>query len=251
MVAHSSVMQQRLASLLDPPAAFAHRGARAHASENTLAAFELALKLGANGLESDVWLTRDGVAVLDHDGIVKAGLRKRAIREFRRDELPPHIPTLAELVAHCGSDYHLSLDVKDEAAGPVVISTVQAHAPELLPRLWLCQTTWQALVPLRGLSSEVKLVESTRLQRIKEPPERRAATLSEQRIDAINMHHTDWNGGLVALFHRFGLFTLSWDLQFDRNIRDHLRMGHDGIFSDWVDRMMQVYGEEIGRARPF
>ena len=153
-------MQQRLASLLDPPAAFAHRGARAHAPENTLAAFELALKLGANGLESDVWLTRDGIAVLDHDGIVKVGLRKRPIREFRRDELPPHIPTLTELFAHCGSDYHLSLDVKDEAAGPVVVADVQAHAPDLLPRLWLCQTTWQSLVPLRGLSSEVKLVES-------------------------------------------------------------------------------------------
>ncbi|MQA17795.1 MAG: hypothetical protein GEV09_28165, partial [Pseudonocardiaceae bacterium] len=47
-----------------PPIAFAHRGARAHAPENTLEAFALALRLGATGLESDVWLTADGEAVL-------------------------------------------------------------------------------------------------------------------------------------------------------------------------------------------
>ena len=92
-------MQQRLPSLLDPPITFAHRGARAHAPENTLEAFELALRLGASGLESDVWLTADGVAVLDHDGVVKKGLRKRPISEFERAELPEHIPTLRRAAA--------------------------------------------------------------------------------------------------------------------------------------------------------
>ncbi|MDQ3575194.1 MAG: glycerophosphodiester phosphodiesterase, partial [Actinomycetota bacterium] len=43
-------------SLIRPPIAFAHRGARAHAPENTLQAFRLALELGSTGLESDVWL---------------------------------------------------------------------------------------------------------------------------------------------------------------------------------------------------
>src|SRR5262249_9005601 len=43
-------VQQRLPSLLDPPIAFAHRGARAHAPENTIEAFRLALRLGATGL---------------------------------------------------------------------------------------------------------------------------------------------------------------------------------------------------------
>ena len=92
-------MQQRLTALRDPPIAFAHRGARAHARENTLAAFQLALRLGATGLESDVWLTADGVPVLDHDGVVRAGLRTRPIGTLARAELPPHIPSLAELYA--------------------------------------------------------------------------------------------------------------------------------------------------------
>src|SRR5690349_14886276 len=90
-------MVTRTPSLRRPPIGFAHRGARAHAPENTLEGFELAVRLGATGLESDVWRTSDGEAVLDHDGVVRRGLRKVPIGELRRDELPAHIPTLAEL----------------------------------------------------------------------------------------------------------------------------------------------------------
>ena len=86
-------------SLQRPPIAFAHRGARAHAPENTLDAFKLARKLGATGLESDVWVTADGEVVLDHDGVVRGRARRRSIRDTNRSSLPSHIPTLAELYA--------------------------------------------------------------------------------------------------------------------------------------------------------
>ena len=53
---------------------------------------------GATGLESDVWLTRDGEAVLDHDGVVRNGLRRRPIASCDRHDLPDHIPTLERAV---------------------------------------------------------------------------------------------------------------------------------------------------------
>ena len=84
-------MQQRLPSKFALPIAFAHRGARAHAQENTLEAFGLALRLGATGLESDAWCTSDGEVVLDHDGIFKFGLRKRPIAEMTRSQLPSSV----------------------------------------------------------------------------------------------------------------------------------------------------------------
>ena len=45
----------------------AHRGASGYAPENTLAAFDLGHRMGANGIETDVQLSRDGVMVLIHD----------------------------------------------------------------------------------------------------------------------------------------------------------------------------------------
>ena len=78
-------MQQRLPSQLAAPIAFAHRGARAYAQENTIEAFTMGLQMGATGLESDVWMTADGVPVLDHDGLVKRTLGKgnRGVRSAR------------------------------------------------------------------------------------------------------------------------------------------------------------------------
>ncbi len=244
-------MQQRLPSLLDPPISFAHRGARAHAPENTIEAFQLALKLGASGLESDVWLTSDGVAVLDHDGVVKRGLRKRPIGEFRRDELPPHIPTLTELLEELGTDYSLSLDLKDPESAGTIVDAVSAIDRSMLDRVWLCEPSLNRVLELRERFDEggripVRLLQTTRLDRIKGTPERRAEYLSRHGVDGINLHRTDWNGGLVALFHRFGLVAFSWDLQYEHDLRPALRMGVDAVYSDHVDVMIDAVNAEIG-----
>ena len=55
---------------LSQPVIFAHRGASAHAPENTLAAFELALAQNADAIELDVKLSADGHAVVIHDPTV-------------------------------------------------------------------------------------------------------------------------------------------------------------------------------------
>jgi glycerophosphoryl diester phosphodiesterase len=102
------------------------------------------------------------------------------------------------------------------------------------------------LVPLRSLDDDVKLVDSTRLQRIGEGPERRAAILAEHGIDGVNLHHSDWNGGLVTLFHRFGRTAFGWDMQHEHILRPALRMGLDGVFSDHVDVMVDAYRAELG-----
>ncbi len=91
-----------------------------------------------------------------------------------------------------------------------------------------------------------ELLQTTRFDRIKEPLERRAEQLSRHGIDGINLHRTDWNGGLIALFHRFGLFTFGWDLQHEHELRPALRMGLDAVYSDHVDVMVDAFAAEIG-----
>jgi glycerophosphoryl diester phosphodiesterase len=233
-----SAVSPRLPSLRERPIGFAHRGAKAHAPENTLEAFQLALRLGGTGLESDVWLTDDGQAVLDHDGVVGGRLRRKSIRDVERRDLPPHIPTLRELYEACGTDFELSLDVKDERAVGEVIAVARDVGEEAEARLWLCHPDWETVASWRELSPLVRLVDSTHLRSMKDGPERRAAQLAAAGIDAVNLHHTEWNGGHVALFHRFEIFTLAWDCQFDRVLDEMLDAGMDGVYSDHVDRMM-------------
>jgi glycerophosphoryl diester phosphodiesterase len=231
-------------SLLRPPVAFAHRGARAHAGENTLDAFRLALKLGATGLETDVWLTADGVPVLHHDATVRPGWRRRPIGDIPRSRLPAHVPTLEELYDACGTDFELSVDVKDSGAAGAVVALAERLGAA--GRLWLCHPDWRQLAAWRALSDDVRLVESTRLRRMHEGPERRAATLADAGVDAVNLHHTDWTGGLTTLFHRFGRYGLAWDCQHERVLSQALAMGVDAVYSDHVDRMVEAL-ERFGR----
>ena len=160
-------------------------------------------------------------------------------------QLPQHIPSLAELIERCGTDYHLSLDLKDAAAGQAVIDVATRVRPDDAgAAVAVLRPSWESLLPLRGHGA--KLVDSTGCRCIKEGPERRAATLRAEGIDAVNLHHTDWNGGMVALFHRFDRVAFGWDMQEPHILQAALRMGLDGVFSDWVDRMIEVYIAEIG-----
>jgi len=52
---------------MSSPLVVGHRGAPAHLPENTLASFRLALRLGADALEADLVMSRDGVLVVSHD----------------------------------------------------------------------------------------------------------------------------------------------------------------------------------------
>jgi glycerophosphoryl diester phosphodiesterase len=234
------VTSPRIPSLRQPPIGFAHRGARAHAPENTLEAFSLARRLGANGLESDVWLTADGIAVLDHDGIVRVRRRKRRIAEVDRAELPAHIPSLADLYAACGKDFELSLDVKDAAAAGPTVAVARAAAEGAPSRLWLCHHDWRQVAAWRDVFPDVKLVDSTRLRWMKDGPERRAAELERAGIDAVNLHHTDWTGGLTTLFHRFGILAFGWDAQHARVLDELLDIGIDAVYSDHSDVMTEA-----------
>jgi glycerophosphoryl diester phosphodiesterase len=223
-----------------PPIGFAHRGARAHARENTLEAFTLAQRLGATGLETDIWLTVDGEAVLDHDGELRMGLRRRPIRELTRSALPSYIPTLGELYDRCGTALPLSIDIKDSAAAPVVVALAREAGGDAEANLYLCSGSWEKLAGWRSLSDGAHLVDSTRRKRIKEGPERRAAALVNAGIDVVNLRLEDWSGGLTTLFHRFGLRCFGWDAQHRRQLDALITAGVDGLYSDHVERMVDA-----------
>jgi glycerophosphoryl diester phosphodiesterase len=218
--------------LLDIPLGFAHRGGCADAPENTIEAFKNALDEGVNGLESDVWLTADGVAVLHHDPKVRIGWRRRPIWATNRSDLPTAIPSLADLFGSCGSSYQLSLDLKDTNVVDSVVETAAAFDPSGLSRLWLCHPATTVLAAWRELHPEVRLVNSTGLQRMPDGPHHHAVLLAESGIDAVNLRSNEWTGDLVEAFHRAGRLTFAWDAQTPRAIESLLRMGLDGIYSD-------------------
>ena len=143
---------------------------------------------------------------------------------------------------------NLSIDVKDPAAAAPIVESCDA-AGLSRRRLWLCHPEIDTVVSWRRFDG-VRLVDSTRAQKITEGVERRCARLAEAGIDALNMPQQDWTGGMTTLAHRFGVLALAWDAQQDHRIEALLRMGIDGLFGDHVDRLVEAYRRHTGDVPP-
>jgi glycerophosphoryl diester phosphodiesterase len=210
-------------------------------------AFRHALEHGARGLETDAWLSSDGQVVLVHDpwvwgrrfGVIPWRLR---IEQTSAARLARHdIPRLADLYGELGASYELSIDLKSPDVGPAIIDLARAHGDPA--RLWLCSPSTRRLRRLREDAADVRLVHSQFRSRLPEPLERHAANLAEAQIDVMNMHHSEWTAGLVALFHRFSVLTFAWDVQEVRHLRNMIRLGIDAVYCDHVERMVATVAE--------
>ena len=92
----------------------AHRGASRLARENTIEAFELAVGVGADGVELDVRRTADGVLVVHHDARVNDG---PVIAEAAWQDLPPYVPTLGDALDACAGAW-VTIEIKNLEGEP-------------------------------------------------------------------------------------------------------------------------------------
>ena len=116
------------------PQVFAHRGGSALAPENTIVAFDHGLALGADGLELDVHLSRDGVVVVHHDRLLdrttalRGPIAERTAEELRR----AGVPALGDVLARY-RDARVIIELKvnhPELAAAVVDVVRRAEAIE-------------------------------------------------------------------------------------------------------------------------
>jgi glycerophosphoryl diester phosphodiesterase len=212
----------------------------AQARENTVEAFQLALRLGATGIESDVWLTADGQVVLDHDGVVGRRPSRQPISDVPRAALPAHIVTLEEFYAACGIDFELSLDVKEPRAFSRVVEIARAAGGDAQRRLWLCHDDLVVVSSWRRLARDIHIVDSTRAGRITEGVNQRAVTLAQRGIDAINLPWRDWDEHLIEMVHEVGVCVFAWDAQRTTALNWLIGAGADAIYSDHVERMVKA-----------
>ncbi|MFZ2099495.1 MAG: glycerophosphodiester phosphodiesterase, partial [Oricola sp.] len=113
------------------PLVIAHRGASAHATENTLRAFTVAAELGADMWEIDVHLTRDGHAVVSHDNSLgrifgaDGKIAELDLADIR--ERAPDLPTLQEVIDLAAKlDQGLYVEIKARGAGMVAAGQMEA-----------------------------------------------------------------------------------------------------------------------------
>lgn len=250
----------------------AHRGASAHAPENTLAAFRLAFEHGADGLEFDVRLARDGVPVCIHDATLTRTARRPGL-------VSSH--TSRELAAiDAGSWFDETTRGRTDADAAGRAASAVSFAGETIPTLGqvfeLSAGRARALYvemkfeagedygPLvarvveeirgRGLE-ETAVVESFNLDavgRVKEiAPDVRAAALFERRAarpfpshrrivaraaacraDELALHHSLAAPRLVAAAREAGMRTLVWTVDEPTWVERALRLGLRAVITN-------------------
>jgi glycerophosphoryl diester phosphodiesterase len=222
------------------PLVIGHRGASAHAPENTLTAFELALAHGADGLEFDVRLARDGVPVVIHDSTLRRTARRDGMvaslsssqlaeidvgswfnRRFparvREEYASERVPTLAEVIERfaprCQALYvELKCeraDARELAAATVEVLRAKADAA---CRCVVESFTLGAVAEIKRLAPELRaaaLFERT-LRRPRVAPREMIARALAVEADEIALQRTLVSRRTVEAARAAGLPTVVW-----------------------------------------
>lgn len=144
---------------------FAHRGYHRDSQfpENTIPAFEAAIRQGADGFEFDVQLSRDGKAIIFHDktlgqiGIPKAIL-EMSLEELKQTEIAKGIflPTLNEVLERFGNRTFLNIEIKSPNAASEVARLINEYQLELSPdNLIVSSFLEQPLLEIKEIDAQI------------------------------------------------------------------------------------------------
>jgi glycerophosphoryl diester phosphodiesterase len=229
-----------------------HRGASGHAPENTLAAFERAVELGAGFIETDLHLTRDAHFVAIHDRTLERTTNGRgAVRDFTlaqlrnleaglwydRKYMGERIPTIEEILAFARNhDIVVYLELKYEAAWGMHHALVGAlRNPEDAARTVVISFDPGTLADLRKLDATIMtgvLVEEARADLVKATVDAGARQLCPRS--------TLVTSALVDEAHRSDLHIATWTVNDPEEMRAVIAAGVDGVITDFPDRLRSV-----------
>ncbi|MFE1791112.1 glycerophosphodiester phosphodiesterase [Streptomyces sp. NPDC059525] len=224
--------------------AVGHRGDPYRVRENTLASIGSAFARGADAVEVDVRLTRDGVPVLLHDETLERlwghDVRLDAVTAPQLKELAGGgIPTLREALIAAGAG-RLMLDLP--GATPEAVRTVVDLVRECgaRDRTYYCAGP-NTMLAVRAADPDAEIALTW-------------TTLSPPRrvlIDAVSPRWLNYRFGLVSreltdALHRDGLLVSAWTADTKRSMRALLRAGVDAVTTNRLDALAAVRAE-LGR----
>jgi len=222
----------------------AHRTCPRHVAENSLAGIELAGTLGADAVEIDVRLTRDGVPVLVHDRTLcrltgwplpTRFFSFEHLRRMRRRDDGLQIPTFEEALATLPDGVVMAVDVKEDRAASAVIALVRDRFEDRV-LLWTRTPS-----TVSRFADELPHVERALLRDTRtDSPKRRLLDDAERSgADAVSAHWDRISPAFVEEAHARGLkvFAMALDA---KSQASKLAAGLDGIVTDWPEEALAI-----------
>ena len=252
-----------------------HRGASGYAPEHTIEAYDLALEQGADYIEIDLQMTKDGVLIAMHDTTLNRTARaiegepkrycrgpvsKKTLEQLESCEVgswfgPEYtglqIPTLEEIFAYYeGQDVNYYIETKKPEAAP----GMEEELLRLMSEYGLIEPAaeeWQVLIQsfspeslmtIHELEPSLPLIQlywsgsSKVIQRDLE--------LASEYAVGIGPYKKDVDAELIAAAHELCLAVHPYTVNTTEEMEALIALGVDGMFTNFPDRLDSVLGEE-------
>lgn len=239
------------------PRVLAHRGFVLSAPENTLLAFEHALGLGADHIETDVHASRDGIAIIAHDpGLDRVAHRRGRVAQHTAAELArvdlgagQGFASLADALAAFPTA-RFNIDLKSaDAVGPTVDAIRQLRAEH---RVLLTSFSERRRAAALRLLPEVatsasgpRFARALLAARVGATPAVRSALRGVHAVQiperALGIETTA--PPLLRAFHAAGVEVHVWTVNDPATMRSLLDRGVDGLVTDRADLALEIVNE--------
>ena len=230
----------------------AHRGASKAAPENTIPAFEAAIESGADYIELDVQLTKDGELVVFHDDNIKRTTNGNGIlTNMTYDELQKYsagswfkddgsfddvkIPKLSEVLELVGHDILLNIEIKShgnvKATAEKVVELVEEY--DIGSSCYITSFSYQALKKVKELQPKIKTALIANIA---------PSTVYSQMkyIDAVSMNYLFVNSSVVNYAHHSGKKVFVWTVDRSGEMKKMMALGVDNIITNRPEKCLEV-----------
>jgi glycerophosphoryl diester phosphodiesterase len=257
-----------------------HRGASGYAPEHTIPAYDLALEQGADYIEIDLQMTKDGVLVALHDDTLdrtadapegvperycSGPVIKRTLEQIKQCDVgswfgPEYageqIPTLEEIFQRYGTSVNYYIETKNPEAAP----GMEAELLRLMDKYHLtepAEDNWQVLIQSFSAESLMTIHEMNEdLPLIQLFSSTETSQTIRDQLDLVSTYAvgigpsmTDVDAALVEEAHALCLDVHPYTVNEKADMRALIDLGVDGMFTNFPDRLEKLLGKRAAEGK--
>jgi glycerophosphoryl diester phosphodiesterase len=242
--------------------AIAHRGASAYYPENTIESFQGAISMGADMIELDVQLTRDGEVVVFHDEkLTRCTNGKGRIAEYNLVELKKldagswfgkeyrgvKIPTLEEALSLCRNKVAVNIEIKTEAVDENIRNGIEEKSLNIVERRGMREHIVFSSFDPRAIG-HLKEIDRTVAAAVLFEKEYYGSKLPSEIIellgaDAFNCSQNELSKKWLMNLKLNNIPVNIYTVNDKKNMRRFLELGVSGIFTNKPDILKAVLAD--------
>ncbi|MBO5882783.1 MAG: hypothetical protein J6Q78_00050 [Clostridia bacterium] len=228
---------------------YAHRGASEYCPENTMMSFYMGMQMGANGIETDVQKTKDGVLVLFHDDTIErvtgesgsiADYTLEELQNFfvKKGKLQDKIPTFEDFLSHFAfRDITFAIELK--------VGGIEAEVVDMIRKYGIEEKTVITSFELDYIKRSLEYAPDIRIgyltKDIEQPTIDMLVELGAYEVCPIGREVTPEK---VAAWHEAGLNVRAWGIFNEDIMKAVYDAGADGMTVNFPDLLLKYISEE-------